>query len=431
MQTARTWDDISPIIKETGIAPVDHDHRRLTEYTLELNDLLLEMEQDFNLELISQQRQLLDQFILYTHEHFAREENFIKKYNIPGLERQEQEHKRILKMLDEIIFEFKTGRISSAFRLRLQLLNWVINHVNTTDYEVFDFINICEAIIKVDNWKDIRGFIRKVHVPTIDREHKELTEAIMEVGQSIRAFQSGKTERGDLILEKLKKAIKLTSLHFSHEIEIIRKYQIEGKDIQKEQHKGFLAYLVGQKDILEQKRYDKLGELERELLFWWIQHINIYDYTTFMKTEWISNVFALSDSPEEVFWLINPTGIDSVDRDHQIFVEMLFNLKFLSFGPESEAADRKETIEEMKTLINYARTHFRSEETIMAENNMESLERHRKEHNRIIGSLNEHLYALENDLIDLSGQLRSMLLQWWIDHTNGFDYDTFGAVYES
>ena len=34
MQTARTWDDLSPVIRACGLDSVDDDHRRMIEYEL-------------------------------------------------------------------------------------------------------------------------------------------------------------------------------------------------------------------------------------------------------------------------------------------------------------------------------------------------------------------------------------------------------------
>ena len=313
MQTARSWDDIAPIIKETGIAPVDHDHRQLAEYTLELNELLLDMENNFSLDNIKEQRALIDRFFEYMQTHFNREEGLIKKFNIPGLKQQQREHQKILKMIENIIFEFKTGRISSAFKVRLQLLDWLVNHVNSTDYETFDFLNICESILVVDNWDDISEFIRKVHVPPIDIEHKVLTESIMKTGRAIRNFQDNSISDGNVIFGYLEIVLSKAKSHFENEIEIITKFNISGEDIQHEQHNQFLSYIEGQIEILKNGRFDKLYELERELLFWWVKHINIHDYGTFVKANWFENVFSVSTCPEDVVWLINHTGIKKID----------------------------------------------------------------------------------------------------------------------
>lgn len=430
MQTARTWEDLAPVIKETGISGVDKDHRVLAEYILELNELLMKLDKEFSLEIVEEQRELFNKFQLYTRVHFHREESFLEKYKLPGIQKQRDEHKKILKMLEKIIFDFNTGRISSAFKLRIQLLDWIVDHINNTDFVVFDFVNICESLLELESWNDISGFIRNIHVPPLDRDHKYLTESIIKLGQKIRFLLNNEGAETDKLLTLFDETLVITEKHFNREENIIRKFRIPEGDVQNQQHNKFVNYLKTQREIIGDGDRSKLPELEQELLFWWIQHINVYDYKTFRKTDWIGNVFTMANMAEDVLWLINKTGIEQIDNDHWNFIELLFELKYIIDPEVDQTNKQEECLEEMKRVIEYARGHFLREEAIMENRHSKDLENHKKEHDKILTILEEHYKGIETGMINLSVQLREKLMNWWIDHTNGVDYETFGAEYD-
>ena len=48
MQTATRFEDIAMILQETGIEIIDHDHRRIAEYVIEMNTLVNEICGDLN-----------------------------------------------------------------------------------------------------------------------------------------------------------------------------------------------------------------------------------------------------------------------------------------------------------------------------------------------------------------------------------------------
>lgn len=430
MQTARSWEDIEPLIEKVGVAPVDNDHKRLIEYVLELSELLLSIEKEFSVEKVQEQQLLLERFLEFTQIHFMREEQLIKKYGFEGLEEQEHEHQLIMDKLHSVAFEFATGRLSSAFRLRLDLLNWMIRHINTTDKEVFDFLNLCMALLHVDSWDDIKGFIASLHIPILDYQHKKLIESIMKVGKKIRECNESSCPEPDELITLLNSSIILMEEHFQTEERIIKEYNIQGLQEQSSEHSSFLQYIYGQLDLLKEHRMDKLEELEQELLFWWIQHINIKDYNTFSNSKWVFEVFRRANSIDDIAWLISPTGIDKVDTDHKEFVSLLLGLKYLNDPTIRPHEKTEERLEELHKIIEYAKGHFQREEIAMQDKDPEIQDRHKKEHIAIIEKLEEHYKALKFNLIDTSSQLRNTLLFWWVGHTNGMDFETFGAHYD-
>lgn len=422
MQTARSWEDISSLVRETGVAPVDHDHRQMTEYILELNRVLFELEQNFSLKLIQEQKFLVARFFAYTADHFAHEEQLIRRYHLPNLDRQREEHRRILKMLREILQEFETGRISSAFRLRIRILDWVISHINQIDFETFRFENSADAILEITSWEEIRHFIRELHIPQLDREHQILTQNII----ALAAPDLTPKKR----IEVLKRVISSAVEHFEHEQQLMQKYNLAGFEEQKAQHSRFLNDLSVYDRNPQQLTEEILPNLRRSLLSWWIQHINVADYRVFRSSNWFHRIFDNSADADDVTWLISRTGNSMIDTDHIRFIELLHQSPVLLSGHAQNEQDQKILLEELHIISDYASGHFLREEELMQPDQNPLHEAHLKEHERILERLHLFMDSMEKQLIDVSRQLKNDIMNWWIEHTNGMDKRTFGAADE-
>ncbi|MDC7125416.1 MAG: hypothetical protein PQJ46_07605, partial [Spirochaetales bacterium] len=214
------------------------------------------------------------------------------------------------------------------------------------------------------------------------------------------------------------------------ENEIMRELNIPGLDVQIEQHSHFLSYLHRQAELLKQNNFEKITELERELLFWWVQHINIYDTDTFMDKNWYSGMFRQAKRAEDIAWIINKTGNKDIDSEHNLFIKMIFEMKYLNNSETNAAAYKAEALNEISSIIDFATKHFNHEEELMSNAKMEIFEWHKKDHKKIIDGLNSYKKAIEDGVMDFSEQFRDLILQWWILHTNSLDYETFGADYE-
>lgn len=122
LQTARTWDDISVVIKETGIEKIDNDHRHMTDYALAINNMIDTMERgEHNLDFINHQADLLQKLYDYTLKHFSREEDLIQSFNMDGYNDHKSVHEEILAMIRNTIDDFNTGRLTISQNLKIFL----------------------------------------------------------------------------------------------------------------------------------------------------------------------------------------------------------------------------------------------------------------------------------------------------------------------
>lgn len=427
LQSARNWEEMKFVIKETGIAHIDHEHKRMTDFMVEINKLLIKLENNFCLDILEEQRRILNSFYSYTKKHCDGEEEFIKKYNIPGLELQQREHKKLLSIMKEIIFNFNTGRVSSAFRHRVRLLEIVVNHINKVDNKVFNFKNISEKLLQIINWDDINTFIRLIHVPLLDRQHKDLTELIIDLSKLIEKSNS-RSYNSEKLKEKLIVVRDFTEIHFNSELDLIQRYNIQDPSIQNEQHEIFINLIIDNIKQINNGETVNLKKLKENLLIWWIQHINIFDYRTFRKSNWIKPILMESKKPEDVSWLIAKVGIQEVDDDHRHFLDILFeNLDIFDTNKKVSPEKREEGI---NNLFLYAKQHFDREEKIMETLGVLDREQHIIEHNSIIESLTSLAKLNSNKKIELSSIFKHRILSIWISHINDTDTGTFGVSYD-
>ncbi len=137
MQTSRSWADVKDVLKYTNIDFIDNDHRILIEYALDLNHVISKAQKNFTMELIHETKDVLVRFYDYAVEHFHREENFMDKYDLPEVEAHKREHGRILSILKAAIEDFESGKVKVSVKLKMQVMDWLIKHVNIIDFNFF------------------------------------------------------------------------------------------------------------------------------------------------------------------------------------------------------------------------------------------------------------------------------------------------------
>ncbi|MBN2652097.1 MAG: hemerythrin family protein [Spirochaetales bacterium] len=421
MQTSKTWEDIRNLISQTGIGQVDHDHKKLAKYILELNTILASSNDYYTYKNTQRIENLLNQFVLYAEAHFKREEEIIEELKIDFLERQKREHRYIIQNIKELLGSYDKGKISSAFQLKIDLLEWVVNHINSTDKETFVFRNTVNAIVEIKDINKIKEYLRRIHIPFIDKEHEGLTNRIFEITQA----------KKDIAVKKLRILEKDIDSHFLHEEELMRKYNNPKEESHIGLHKNFRTLIETAKIAAETQEVDEeeCAEINKQLLKWWLIHINIEDYKTFVETPWLETFYEETKSAEETFWLISKTGIDIIDSDHRKFIEIVFelNTKIEDLMIKKEYSKIKELVGKLRE---YASQHFNNEEKIMNNLDKEITSDHIKEHKQILFKIDTWQESETNQILNLSSNLKKTLLEWWISHTNGTDYYSFGADYE-
>lgn len=126
-----TWSDKY----ETGIKAIDRDHKALFEEIRNLSVALLKQESPAHIE------QAIDCLETYVHEHFEREENFMKQAGYPNTEAHMRTHRsmqRNVKWLREL-HRSGTDTIDPV-KLTQFLSEWLSQHILKTDMEYVPYL---------------------------------------------------------------------------------------------------------------------------------------------------------------------------------------------------------------------------------------------------------------------------------------------------
>ncbi len=422
MGSARSWRDISSIVPETGIDLVDSDHRVLLEFAVELNLLSEDAGKGFSEELLERQRDLLYALQEYTKYHFEREEHFIQAIGAPNLELQRAEHARIIQSLDDRSRDFASGRLSVSSELRRSIFTWIVDHISNTDIETFRLAHLEGTLVKARSWFDVRGIFRSTGVDALDAQHRVLVNKILDLSSALH-------EKSDVpvLRAKLDTVRKVTHDHFAFEEVFMEKYGIDGLGNQKSIHTSFLERLRATDSALAESSGKPLdtAHVVNELMAWLLDHVNGLDYNDFRSKAWIVPIFE-TGSAGELAPLVRTTGIAAVDQAHQEFIEKATafgdSIKHLQGGP-TEIMEKR-----FDDLIAFAERHFKDEEGRFPETAKLRNQKHHNEHTAILQSLNAYKRNFSEGRVGAASASRSMLLKWWINHTNGTDIDTLGSA---
>ncbi len=430
MQTARTWADISPIMRETGIETVDKDHRRMIEHALELNQLIARMDKEFNLEALKAQADLLKTLHEYTVGHFGREEVILERYKSPALDGQRRQHKRILDMLSAASADFEAGKTTVTQNLKLAIFEWVINHVNEMDYNAFSVQGLHEALSRAREWQDIAEIVRMTGIKIIDDDHRQLGESILRLHRALDLARDKDSEDDSSrqILERLHELHSCAHRHFDREIEFMQNYRVQGLDTQMNQHEAFLTTISGHIENVTASGAQHAESLKSTIMHWLVHHVNELDYAIFCKSDWAQRALEAAGSLAQVGGLIQKTGITEVDHDHVALAETALEINHLlgdtTVDEQSSRQKGREIFDKMYAL---AEQHFAREEGIMQEQALEAYDTHREEHQRLLTAVENFRKQLIEGRVGISQSLKTTLLQWLINHTNGTDIATFGS----
>jgi len=138
LQSARQWADVSGIVHTIGIHTVDEDHRKFTQYALDLNLIIQALNnRDASFENLHRGEEIFEQLLDYAEIHFNREERIMRKMQSPMLAAHLEQHATFLGMIEEHYNDFKRGRLQMVSGLKLSILDWWVNHINVVDYETF------------------------------------------------------------------------------------------------------------------------------------------------------------------------------------------------------------------------------------------------------------------------------------------------------
>ena len=117
-------------------------------------------------------------------------------------------------------------------------------------------------------------------------------------------------------------------------------------------------------------------------------------------------------------------GIKLIDREHRRLFQIVADIQdSLGSGSDEAIAGAQKAVRE---LLDYTRTHFASEESLMATYNYPELEAHRQLHAELLGQVHdmEMRVELEGEMAAL--ELSRFLVNWLTEHIQQTD-KRFGA----
>mgnify|MGYP001815610560 CR=1 FL=1 len=116
-------------------------------------------------------------------------------------------------------------------------------------------------------------------------------------------------------------------------------------------------------------------------------------------------------------------GIEAMDNDHKKLLNLINQLQTATDYYTGQEFEKKALDE----LVDYTKTHFSREETLMQENNYAELEDHKEQHRLMITKVDELLKAYENNPEVAIKDALDYLKNWLIRHINGTDKE-YGKV---
>jgi hemerythrin-like metal-binding protein len=421
LQTSTSLEDMMSIIKPIGIIPIDQDHARLAEYTLQLTKIIKTFsEENFSMGALDEAVEVFETFLRYTKYHFKREEEIIQKYHIRGLETQKHDHKIFIKRLNQVAKSFREGKVMATQSLNMELQDWIVKHINETDKSVFASENFSESLSRAKSWEDVEILIATTGLNFVDDEHKEVTILILEFIESY--LQSGPSEVSN---EKYDRFYKKIVTHFQHEQYFIAGNAIEDIHNQGSLHGGFLKRLEYYKSHLFSKRDESINSFKKEILAWWIEHTNKVDVDTFDLSNWAAPLFDRATNTSDISWIIKKTGIKSVDEQHLAAIEKAMEIfKCAENDPSNTLLIAKRYAE----LIHIVEAHFKHEESILLSNPDVPSDFHIDQHRQILEDIRQFEENLASGRIQFDNTIKLRIIQWWVHHTNYVDYDTLHRI---
>lgn len=119
-----------------GIQEIDNQHRQLIK---KLNELAEYIQQKKGKDKIGTTLRFMND---YSKIHFSTEEEYMIKYEYPGLEKQKREHEKFKGTVDKLIRELGKEKDMEFFASQVQrfLIDWLILHIKTVDLKFGEFL---------------------------------------------------------------------------------------------------------------------------------------------------------------------------------------------------------------------------------------------------------------------------------------------------
>lgn len=258
-----------------GIEMIDSDHRVLFDLINDANQLLSN-------ELISDKydriKQLINELLSYSNEHFSREEAYMEQINDPEIIMQRVQHDIFRAKVTELsIMCVNTDEEQREVMLHITdfLGNWLYKHILTSDIMIGHLPPISEWMVRENPCEFLDEY--KTGIALIDSEHATL----FKITDKAYKMLKNRITKDDVpeIVSILAELREYTAEHFADEEEYMARIQYNGLDNQKRAHEAFIYEIdsIKETDIIKNPQ-EYMESLIEFLLGWLINHILKVDH---------------------------------------------------------------------------------------------------------------------------------------------------------
>ncbi|PCK07914.1 MAG: hypothetical protein COA42_11815 [Alteromonadaceae bacterium] len=120
----------------TGIALIDDDHKKLIQL---IN--LFKKATEYKVSEVEIEK-CLQNVVDYTAYHFGREEQLMRLNSYPEADDHQRQHLDMIDKIESLMSDYKINKDKAIDRIYDFLVNWLINHILTTDRHYIPYMKV-------------------------------------------------------------------------------------------------------------------------------------------------------------------------------------------------------------------------------------------------------------------------------------------------
>ena len=128
---------VMDFIVRTGQADIDGDHREITMFLLQIDDVIARFSESGSNGSYRAGVDFFDRLYGFCERHFARECRIMTEAAYAGFDAHMAQHRWFMAFLDKNRANFANGRITASNEMKRTLFQWWINHIRVFDVAAF------------------------------------------------------------------------------------------------------------------------------------------------------------------------------------------------------------------------------------------------------------------------------------------------------
>ncbi len=127
---------------ETGFPLIDQQHQQMFELVNQLQEAIVRETHPVTI------KQLLQELLQDTMEHFTLEENLMREHDYPSYQEHKQIHDRLTRKIRKVLHAIETNEDTQVVNTELShfLHQWLVHHIQGQDQKMIQFFrskNLC------------------------------------------------------------------------------------------------------------------------------------------------------------------------------------------------------------------------------------------------------------------------------------------------